>query len=64
MIIPGPPKKEIIVFDVSPRMPGSPGIKATPYSGYLFGKSVSAGERVAMQIKEALDNNRLEEVLS
>lgn len=64
MIIPGPPKKEIIVFDVSPRMPGSPGIKATPYSGYLFGKSVSAGERVAMQIKDALDKNRLDSVLS
>ena len=64
MIIPGPPKKEIIVFDVSPRMPGSPGIKATPYSGYLFGKSVSAGERVAMQIKEALDKNVLENVLT
>lgn len=64
MIIPGPPKKEIIVFDVSPRMPGSPGIKATPYSGYLFGKSVSAGERVAMQIKEALTQNKLENILS
>jgi 5-formaminoimidazole-4-carboxamide-1-(beta)-D-ribofuranosyl 5'-monophosphate synthetase len=64
MIIPGPPKKEIIVFDVSPRMPGSPGIKATPYSGYLFGKSVSAGERVAMQIKEAIENDKLEQILT
>lgn len=64
MIIPGPPKKEIIVFDVSPRMPGSPGISATPYSGYLFGQSISAGKRVAMEIKEASDKNRLEEVLT
>lgn len=64
MIIPGPPKKEIIVFDVSPRMPGSPGISATPYSSYLFGQSISAGKRVAMQIKDALEKNRLEEVLS
>ncbi|MDZ4785696.1 MAG: DUF1297 domain-containing protein [bacterium] len=64
MIIPGPPKKEIIVFDVSPRMPGSPGIAATPYSGYLHGANITAGKRVAMQIKEALDNNKLEEILS
>jgi 5-formaminoimidazole-4-carboxamide-1-(beta)-D-ribofuranosyl 5'-monophosphate synthetase len=62
MIIPGPPKKEIIVFDVSPRMPGSPGISATPYSGYLYGESVSAGKRVAMEIKEAIKQNKLEEV--
>jgi len=64
MIIPGPPKKEIIVFDVSPRMPGSPGIAATPYSGYLYGTSITAGKRLAMQIKEALDKNKLEEILS
>lgn len=62
MIIPGPPKKDIIVFDVSPRMPGSPGITATPYSSYLFGKSISAGKRVAMLIKEAVKKNELEKI--
>lgn len=64
MIIPGPPKKEIIVFDVSPRMPGSPGIAATPYSGYLFGQPTSVGKRIAMQIKYAINEKRLEEVLT
>ena len=64
MIIPGPPKKEIIVFDVSPRMPGSPGISATPYSGYLYGQSISAGKRVAMEIKYALNENKLKSVLT
>src|SRR3989344_1792554 len=64
MIIPGPPKKEIIVFDVSPRIPGSPGISATPYSGYLYGQSISAGKRVAMEIKYALNENKLESVLT
>jgi len=54
VITPGPPKKEIIVFDVSPRMPGSPGIFATPYSGYLHGQNISMGKRVAMEIKEAI----------
>ncbi len=64
VITPGPPKKEIVVFDVSPRMPGSPGIAATPYSKYLFGESLSMGRRVAMEIKEALKSNRLEEILT
>lgn len=64
MIIPGPPKKDIVVFDVSPRMPGSPGISATPYSAYLFGKPVPAGRRVAMEIKKALEENRLAEIVT
>ncbi len=62
MITPGPPKKEIVVFDVSPRMPGSPGIFATPYSGYLWGKSISMGRRVAMEIKEALAKKQINKV--
>lgn len=64
MIIPGPPKKEIVVFDVSPRMPGSPGIAATPYSKYLFGEAISVGRRVAMEIKEAVELNKLEKIVT
>jgi len=64
MIIPGPPKKEIIVFDVSPRMPGSPGIFATPYSGYLFGQNISMGKRVTIEIKEAIEKGELKKVLT
>lgn len=64
MITPGPPKKEIIVFDVSPRMPGSPGIFATPYSGYLYGQNISMGKRVAMEIREAIEKGELEKVLT
>ncbi len=64
IIIPGPPKKDIVVIDVSPRMPGSPGIAATPYSKYLFGESISVGRRVAMEIKEAIKLNRLEEIVT
>lgn len=64
MITAGPPKKEIIVFDVSPRMPGSPGIFATPYSGYLYGKNISMGKRVAMEIKDAIEQGKLEKILT
>lgn len=62
MIIPGPPKKEIVVFDVSPRMPGSPGIAATPYSKYLYNESLSMGDRVAMEIKDAIESNQLAKI--
>lgn len=64
MIIPGPPKKDIVVFDVSPRVPGSPGIAATPYSKYLFGEPISVGRRIAMEIKEAVRLDRLEEIIT
>ncbi|MDD5147774.1 MAG: DUF1297 domain-containing protein [Candidatus Daviesbacteria bacterium] len=64
VITAGPPKKEIIVFDVSPRMPGSPGIFSTPYSGYLYGQNISMGKRVAMEIKEAIEKGKLESILT
>jgi len=59
IITPGPPKKEIIVVDVSPRMPGSPGISTTPYSGYLYGQSMSVGRRIAKEIKNAIKLHKL-----
>ena len=64
LIRPKFPKLEIVVYDVAPRMPGSPGIFATPYSGYLFGQNLSMGKRVAMEIKEALKNDKLEKILT
>ncbi len=64
IITPGPPKKEIIVFDVSPRMPGSPGIANTPYSGYLYGEPISMGRRIAMEIKNAVRTHTLQKLLT
>ncbi len=64
MVMPGPPKKELVVFDVSPRMPGSPGIGATPYAGYLFGQPMSVGRRVAREIKQAIKEKKLDKILS
>jgi 5-formaminoimidazole-4-carboxamide-1-(beta)-D-ribofuranosyl 5'-monophosphate synthetase len=45
-------------------MPGSPGIKFTPYSEYLFGRSVSMGQRVAMEIKKAQQLGALDLILT
>ncbi len=64
IITPGPPKKDIVVVDVSPRMPGSPGISATPYGGYLYGKNLSMGRRVAMEIREALRINQIKKIVT
>ena len=64
IITSGPPKKDIIVIDVSPRMPGSPGISATPYASYLYGQPLSVGKRVAMEIKQALKLSKLDSILT
>lgn len=64
IVVPGPPKKAFVVVDVSPRVPGSPGIAATPYSAYLHGRPVSVGERIAMELRAALDRGCLEQVLT
>lgn len=62
IVTPGPPRKEIVVIDVSPRMPGSPGIAASPYSSYLYGYPVSMGRRIAMEIKDAAQQDALDRV--
>jgi len=64
ILIPGPPKKEFVVVDISPRVPGAPGISSTPYSGYLYGQSFSVGRRIAKEIKEAIQLNKLNKILT
>ena len=64
MIVPGPPHEEIIVYDVSVRVPGSPGTKFTPYSENLWGFSMSVGRRLALEVKEALKQDRLGELVT
>ena len=60
----GPPKEEFKVFDVSMRIPGSPGTMFTPYSGYLYGENMSVGRRIAKEIKQALAADRLPQLLT
>lgn len=57
-------REELVIFDVSMRIPGSPGTRYTPYTGYLYGKSISYGERVALEIHKAVANARLEEIVT
>ncbi|MEK7146023.1 MAG: DUF1297 domain-containing protein, partial [Patescibacteria group bacterium] len=57
-------KEELVIFDVSMRIPGSPGTRFTPYTSYLWGRPLSYGERMAMEIREAIDSKRLSEILT
>lgn len=60
----GDGKEEFVIFDVSMRIPGSPGTKYTPYSAYLYGDSISYGERIAMEIRRAVDEGKLEQIVT
>ncbi len=57
-------REEIVIFDMSMRIPGSPGTRFTPYSGYLYGNSLSYGERIGMELRQAIGQKRLEELLT
>jgi 5-formaminoimidazole-4-carboxamide-1-(beta)-D-ribofuranosyl 5'-monophosphate synthetase len=63
IIAAGPPK-EFIVYDVSLRVPGSPGTRYTPYSAYRWGRDVSVGERIAMEVVFARDAGRLADIVT
>ena len=57
-------KEEFVCFDVSMRIPGSPGTRFTPATTYLYGESISYGDRIAMEIHFALEEGRLAEILT
>ena len=56
--------ENLLVYDVSFRIPGSPDTEVTPYTKYLYGQPLSFGRRIAKEIKDAVSLFRLEEVIS
>jgi 5-formaminoimidazole-4-carboxamide-1-(beta)-D-ribofuranosyl 5'-monophosphate synthetase len=60
----GPPKEEFKVFDVSMRIPGSPGTMFTPYSAYLHGEPIGTGQRLAKEVRSALKSDELIKLLT
>lgn len=62
-IVAGPPKA-LVCYDVSLRIPGSPGTRFTPYSSYRWGRDVSVGERIAMEVVMARDAKCLQTILT
>ena len=63
VVVSGPPK-DFVCYDVSLRIPGSPGTRYTPYTAYRWGRDVSFGERIAMELVWAREQRRLEEILT
>jgi len=58
-------EQEFYVFDVSPRMPGCPCVEPTsPYMKYKYGIEVGPGRRVAIEIKKAIEKNRLDKIVT
>lgn len=57
-------KEEFIIFDLSLRIPGSPGTPFTPYTMYNYGESISYGQRIAMEIKKAIEQDKLDIILT
>jgi 5-formaminoimidazole-4-carboxamide-1-(beta)-D-ribofuranosyl 5'-monophosphate synthetase len=56
---------QFYVFDVSPRVPGCPCVEPTsPYMEYKYGMPVGPGRRVAMEIRRATEEDRLEEIVT
>jgi len=56
---------EFYVFDVSPRVPGCPCVEPTsPYMKYKYGMEVGPGRRVAMEVKRAIKEGRLEDIVT
>jgi 5-formaminoimidazole-4-carboxamide-1-(beta)-D-ribofuranosyl 5'-monophosphate synthetase len=55
-------REEFVCFDISLRMPGSPGTRFTPYSGYLFRDNVSFGRRIAMEVKDAKKEGMMDRI--
>lgn len=56
---------EFIVYDVSLRVPGNPIVATTsPYTKYQYGTTFGIGRRIAMEIKKAQNEERLEEIVT
>src|SRR5574341_391851 len=55
---------KIKVYDLSPRMPGSPVLYSSPYSKYYFGFNVTSGRRVAMEIRDAIKTDRMDKIVT
>ena len=56
---------ELVVYDVSLRVPGNPIVATTsPYTKYQYGQTFGIGRRIAMEIKQAHEQGRLDQILT
>jgi len=56
---------EMIVYDVSLRVPGNPILATTsPYTKYQYGQTFGIGRRIAMEIKTAQEEGKLAKIVT
>lgn len=56
---------DFVVYDVSLRVPGNPIMATTsPYTKYYFGHTMGVGRRIAMEIKQAVAQRKLREIIT
>ena len=56
---------EMIVYDVSLRVPGNPIVATTsPYTKYQYGETFGVGRRIAMEIKIAQEDDVLDKIVT
>ncbi len=56
---------DMVVYDVSLRVPGNPILATTsPYTKYQYGTTFGVGRRIAMEVKRALDEGRLSDIVT
>lgn len=57
------PDLEIVVYDVSLRVPGNPIMATTsPYTKYSYGQTFGIGRRIAMEVNKAISSNSLSSI--
>ena len=56
---------DLVVYDVSLRVPGNPIVgTTTPYTKYQYGTTFGVGRRIAMEIRRAQNEDRLEDIFT
>ena len=56
---------EMIVYDVSLRVPGNPIVATTsPYTKYQYGTTFGIGRRIAIEIKRAIEEDKIKEIVT
>jgi 5-formaminoimidazole-4-carboxamide-1-(beta)-D-ribofuranosyl 5'-monophosphate synthetase len=54
------PDLDIVVYDVSLRVPGNPIMATTsPYTKYSYGQTFGIGRRIAMEVRKGIETNKL-----
>jgi 5-formaminoimidazole-4-carboxamide-1-(beta)-D-ribofuranosyl 5'-monophosphate synthetase len=56
---------DFVVYDVSLRVPGNPIMATTsPYAKYYYGHTIGVGRRIAMEVKDAVAQKKLRDIVT